>query len=546
MKKNKISIIQISRLIIQIAFFIFLPALYINTFAGIKQIYTAIINQNFDFTQLIPEMVEVAITVPFTIIMGRFFCGWMCAFGAFGDFIYKISSKVFKIKYKVNEDVDSVLKYLKYVLLAFLIFFVCTFDITTFSTFSPWDVFGMVATVGNVPDFAYVAANLTAGFILFILITVASMFVERFFCRYLCPLGAVFALTSKFKIAKIRKTRTKCGICKVCTNNCAMGIPLYKTDVVNSVECINCMKCVNSCPRKNATMTISGDDVRPLIAGAAAVTVMTGFYYAGNIGVKAAGLENIQIETGSSLGISNDIYKDGTYTGSGIGYRNRTTTVSVVVKNGKISDITTVSTGDDGKFYNRAFSTVSGEIIDSQSTDVDTVSGATFSSNGIMQAVANALSNAKISTGIYDSASTDNKQQDTSSQAQTEASKSSNTADSSSSAASNTQQNSSSQTQTSSNAASTSAQYKDGTYEGSGTGFRGGTTTVSVTVKSGKVTDITSVSTRDDRKFYVRAFSTVMQEILSSQTSNVDTVSGATFSSKGIMEAVQNALSKAK
>ena len=130
-------------------------------------------------------------------------------------------------------------------------------------------------------DFSYAAVNLTVGFILFILIAIASMFIERFFCRYLCPLGAVFAIISKLKIAKIRKLRTKCGDCRICTNNCAMEIPLYKYDVIKSGECINCMQCITACPRKNITLTVCGDDVRPLIAGAAAVSVMTGFYYVG-------------------------------------------------------------------------------------------------------------------------------------------------------------------------------------------------------------------------------------------------------------------------
>ncbi|UZQ51201.1 FMN-binding protein [Clostridium kluyveri] len=526
MKKAKISIIQVSRLLIQIIFFIFLPSLYIDTFAGIKQIYIALIRQNIAFTQLIPQLVEVVVIIPFTVIIGRFFCGWMCAYGAFGDFIYKISSKVFKIKFEMSEDIDRVFKYLKYILLSFLIFAICTFNITAFSSFNPWDVFGMVASVGKAPDFSYAAVNLTVGFILFILIGIASMFIERFFCRYLCPLGAVFAIISKLKIAKIQKLRTKCGNCRICTNNCAMEIPLYKYDVIKSGECINCMQCITACPRKNITLTVCGDDVRPLIAGAAAVSVMTGFYYVGNLGVSAAGLNNTQTETQStqSTATADTLYKDGTYEGSGTGFREGITTVSVIVKNGKITDITTLSYQDDKKFYDRASGTVIGEIIDSQSTNVDAVSGATYSSNGIMEAVENALSNARISTNSPDSSSTidssSNDQQITNSQSNTEVSSDATT--------------------------STNSQYKDGTYEGSGTGFRGGTTTVSVVVKNGKITDITTLSYQDDEKFYDRAASTVIEEIIDSQSTSVDAVSGATFSSNGIMESVENALSNAK
>jgi uncharacterized protein with FMN-binding domain len=101
---------------------------------------------------------------------------------------------------------------------------------------------------------------------------------------------------------------------------------------------------------------------------------------------------------------------------------------------------------------------------------------------------------------------------------------------------------------TSQNSVSTSqnTKYKDGTYTGSGTGFNGGTTKVSVTVNGGKITDIKTVSTDDTPRFYQYAESTIPNEIISSQSSSVDTVSGATYSSRGIIEAVQNALDNAK
>jgi uncharacterized protein with FMN-binding domain len=87
--------------------------------------------------------------------------------------------------------------------------------------------------------------------------------------------------------------------------------------------------------------------------------------------------------------------------------------------------------------------------------------------------------------------------------------------------------------------------YRDGTYEGSGEGFRGGTTTVSVAVKSDKITDIKIISYMDDEPFFNRACSTVTSEIKEAQSTDVDTVSGATFSSMGIMSAVADALGKA-
>jgi len=93
---------------------------------------------------------------------------------------------------------------------------------------------------------------------------------------------------------------------------------------------------------------------------------------------------------------NSEIYKNGTYQGTGIGFRRGQTIVSVTVENDKITDIQVVSYGDDAPYFNRAFRSVVSRILSQQSTDVDAVSGATFSSNGIMDAVANALSKAEI------------------------------------------------------------------------------------------------------------------------------------------------------
>lgn len=98
------------RLAIQILFFVLLPALYVNAFSGLQQIYLAIIQQNFDFTLLLPQIVETVAILPATVLLERFFCGWMCAFGTLGDMIYRISQKIFRTKFTINPDTDRTLK----------------------------------------------------------------------------------------------------------------------------------------------------------------------------------------------------------------------------------------------------------------------------------------------------------------------------------------------------------------------------------------------------------------------------------------------------
>ncbi|SHJ65672.1 FMN-binding protein [Parasporobacterium paucivorans] len=510
--KKKISKVQILRIIIQILFFIILPGLYAASFAGIKTIYQGLMQGTFDFSQDFPSLIGALSIIPITLLLGRFFCGWMCAFGALGDWLHLLGSKVFRIKYNIKPEIDKYLKYIKFCVLILLVLFVWNFD-WNLDIANPWNAFGVLSTVTKLPDVAYAMQYFAFGTILLLFIIIGSLFIERLFCRYLCPLGAVFALVSKLSIFKIKKPLDKCQSCRLCTKKCSMGIPLYNYDKVTSGECIQCFKCVSNCPKKNANITVLGNELNPAFAGALAITAMTGLYCAGNLmtDVVTASAGTGTYLTGSAISqTENGQYADGTYEGTGTGFRGATTKVSVTVENGYITNIEAISYGDDAPYFNRAFNSVTESIIDSQSTDVDAVSGATYSSNGIMDAVSDALQNTAVSV--------------------------------TSSAISSTTESTTTQAVDSINSNSSTSAYTDGTYTGTGTGFRRGTTTVSVTVSGGLITDIEVVSYQDDAPYFNRAYNTVISEIMETQSTNVDAVSGATFSSNGIMDAVADAL----
>lgn len=197
---------------------------------------------------------------------------------------------------------------------------------------------------------------------------------------------------------------------------------------------------------------------------------------------------------------------DGIYKGSGTGFAG-TVSVSVEIKDKSITAITILSTQDDEAFFNRAKGVID-KIIAGQTLDVDVVSGATYSSNGIISAVKNAL------TG----------EQDTSTPA--------------SASSSSNQSSPSIETVDDSNQT-----WKDGTYYGSGTGFNG-EVKVKVVIADGQISDISVVSHNDDSSFMGQAEG-LISDIISSQSTNVDAVSGATYSSRGIINAVRAALKQA-
>ena len=404
---KRIQKLQIFRHIMQLILFFLLPGMYILAFSELKTIFQMITKGDFKFIQAFPGLMEFTITIIFTILIGRFFCGWFCAFGTFNDWVHIISKRVLKVNFRINKKIDSILKYVKYIILFFILILTLKGGGTTLNGSSPWDAF---AQIGN---FSTVISSMTIGFILLVLIAVGDIFIERFFCRYLCPLGAVFSLTSRISLLKINKPNDKCGKCRMCTNNCSMGLKLYNMNSVRGGECINCLKCVEVCPRKNPCVNIMDKDVNPSMASSFAIAIFAGLYGLTNFGnsvITRSGIasansvvSNTSDAAKSSTGTSqnsvstsqNTKYKDGTYTGSGTGFNGGTTKVSITVNGGKITDIKTISTDDTPRFYQYAESTVPNEIISAQSSSVDTVSGATYSSRGLIEAVQNALDNAK-------------------------------------------------------------------------------------------------------------------------------------------------------
>lgn len=239
-------------------------------------------------------------------------------------------------------------------------------------------------------------------------------------------------------------------------------------------------------------------------------------------GIKKGSSKTLPVKTAASSGVGQGStttpttevpeggYKDGTYQGSGTGFGGMIT-VQVTVSGGKITAVDILSaSGETGSYFASAQGVVS-KVLSSQSPNVDAVSGATYSSNGIIQAVQNALSQA----GNSDSATPAATPTPTPTPKPAKKPKK-----------------------------DTSVSYKDGVYEGQAEGFDG-IVTVKVTIKNGKIKKISNTNT-DTPEFFNKAWKTIKSNVISRQsTSEIDTVSGATFSSNGILGALSQALSKA-
>lgn len=215
--------------------------------------------------------------------------------------------------------------------------------------------------------------------------------------------------------------------------------------------------------------------------------------------IESAGMESVEeteVENTEAAVVLDGAFDlaDGTYEGSANGFSGKIK-VSVVIKNQTIRSINILSNSDDEAFFNRAKEGVTASILAKQSTDVDTVSGATYSSRGIINAVKDALS------------SSDGEEQTV--------------------------------------VAKGDFALNDGYYEGTGNGFAG-PVKLFIEIKDKSIIGIYIVKTSDDAGFFNRAKEGVTASILEKQSTDVDTVSGATYSSRGIIEAVSNAMEAAK
>lgn len=514
MKLKQRSVIQIIRHIIQFAAFLLFPELFITALHALGDVVTSLTDGTFSFSALSAQIMTIVAVFAATAVWGGIFCGYLCSFGAMQELALGIFQGIFHRKIVIPERIDHVLQYLKDLVLVFIVVGLWIMDLTVNASLSPWGIFGMMIS-GNFSVMA--AAVHTLGFGLLLIFLTGSLFVERFFCKYFCPLGALFTVFSGKRCYKIRRDAAVCVNCGLCEKNCSMGVQILKEGDVSSGNCIDCMKCLTICPKE----CLSANPA-PAAAGTAAAIVTCGLVQIGNLTVPdditSSAAYSFE-ETGKGS------YTDGVYTGVGAGFRGDTE-VQVTVENGYITDITVLSYEDDTEFFQKAQSTVPGQIISEQSIDVQGVSGATFSSNSIIDAVANALGIEKQSETDY-SVSSDERQADPDQSAD------------SGQSADNGQFGTESEEDDSS--ALELSSVADGTYHGEGEGFRG-TTSVSVTVESGKITDITVTSYEDDETFFDRAEDTVISEIISAQSLDVPCVSGATFSSNGILEAVADAL----
>ena len=243
------------RTIIQIVFFLFLPSAYNSAFTGVKYLFTQVgAGKAIQWT---PFVAILVVLLAYTIVFGRFFCGYACAFGSLGDWLFALRKYIArKTKWKpktMPREWAKILSGVKYVVLTAIVVLCFTGLYSKLSGWNPWDAFSML----HARNF-HLGKHIVA-LVLLLAICVGMFFEERFFCKFLCPMGAVFSLMPVLPVFSLHRDRSECiPRCSACTKICPADIDLPKDGAMSiRGDCFQCGKCIGNCPKSNVHAGLS-------------------------------------------------------------------------------------------------------------------------------------------------------------------------------------------------------------------------------------------------------------------------------------------------
>ncbi|HUX27823.1 MAG TPA: 4Fe-4S binding protein [Terracidiphilus sp.] len=183
-----------------------------------------------------------------SLLLKKSFCSWLCPVGTFSEMLWKLGRKVFGRNLRLPRWADIPLRGLKYLLLGFFVFLIGEMSAEAIQEFMATP-YGLVADVKMLNFFRDIGE--TAAVVIGLLVLL-SMLVQNFWCRYLCPYGALMGIASLFSPLKIRRDADACIDCGKCARACPSGLHVDRLVQIRTVECTACMACVAACPAQDA------------------------------------------------------------------------------------------------------------------------------------------------------------------------------------------------------------------------------------------------------------------------------------------------------
>lgn len=234
------------RFAVQGVFFIAAPSVYASAFTAVKNAFVAL-GQGLPL-ELSAFAVQFLLLCSFTVLFGRFFCGWVCAFGALGDWVYAFSrwgqKKCGKKLPYLPLELLPMLQMTKYAVLTAILTLCFLGKGGMVNENSPWTVFSLLRA-------GRFSGGCAVGMVLLVLTLVGMAVQERFFCQFLCPMGAVFSLLPTVPFFNLQRKKAACPAnCGACKKLCPVSYQV-DSDSPRQGECIRCGRCAAVCPRGN-------------------------------------------------------------------------------------------------------------------------------------------------------------------------------------------------------------------------------------------------------------------------------------------------------
>ncbi len=193
-------------------------------------------------------MILISAFLVISILFRKAFCSWLCPVGTISEGLWKLGRKWLKLNWQLPRWLDFPLRSLKYLLLSLFLTAVVSMSAEAIREFieSPY---GLVADAKMLNFFRHLG---TTAAITLVVLVILSVLVKNFWCRYLCPYGALMGIASLFSPARIRRDQERCIDCAKCARACPALLPVDKLISIKSPECTACMECVAVCPAAGA------------------------------------------------------------------------------------------------------------------------------------------------------------------------------------------------------------------------------------------------------------------------------------------------------
>jgi len=184
-----------------------------------------------------------------SLVIKKGFCGWLCPIGTISQYLWMIGEKIFGRNFRIEKVTDLALRSLKYILLGlFLLLIGVAMAPNMMLLFFITDYYKVV----DVRMMKFFTDMTTLTMWVLIALGVLSVLYKNFWCRYLCPYGALLGLVSRMSPFKVRRDEKRCSHCHACTSHCPTLIDVESKQAVKSAECFGCLTCVSHCPSEGA------------------------------------------------------------------------------------------------------------------------------------------------------------------------------------------------------------------------------------------------------------------------------------------------------